>query len=144
VPAACFRPDVSAHPQITGAFMTPKTACLLAFLAPLTASAHAQQSVPKPTKADAVKLVQIISTNKAKAATYCKLANLGEEMRKAGEARDNSKLQRLGKQADDLAKALGPEFVRLNAGLDQVNPESKEGKELSTELEKLDQFCPQQ
>jgi hypothetical protein len=43
-----------------------------------------------------------------------------------------------------MAKALGPEFVRLNAGLDQVNPESKEGKELSTEFEKLDQFCPQQ
>jgi hypothetical protein len=122
--------------------MTRKIACMLAVLGTLTASAQAQQSVPKPTKADAVKLVQIISTNKTKVATYCKLANLGEEIRKASEARDNSTLQRLGKQADDLEKALGPEFIRLNVGLDQINPESKEGKELSAELEKLDTFCP--
>jgi len=122
--------------------MTRKIACILAVLGTLTASAQAQQSVPKPTKADAVKLVQIIGTDKAKVATYCKLADLGEEIRKASEARDNSKLQRLGKQADDLGKALGPEFVRLNVGLERVNPESKEGKELSAELEKLDTFCP--
>ena len=122
--------------------MTRKIACILAVLGTLTASAQAQQSVPKPTKADAVKLVQIISTNKTKVANYCKLANLGEEIRKASEARDNGKLQRLGKQADDLGKSLGPEFVRLNVGLDQINPESKEGKELSAELEKLDTFCP--
>jgi hypothetical protein len=122
--------------------MTRKIACILAVLCTLTASVQAQQSVPKPTKADAAKLVQIISTNKTKVATYCKLANLGEEIRKANEARDNSKLERLGKQADDLGKALGPEFVRLNAGLDQVNPESKEGKELSAELDRLDTFCP--
>jgi hypothetical protein len=121
--------------------MTRKIACILAVLGTLTASAQAQQSVPKPTKADAVKLVQIISTNKTKVATYCKLANLGEEIRKASEARDNSKLQRLGKEAGDLGKALGREFVRLNAGLDQVNPASKEGKELSAELDKLDTFC---
>jgi len=123
--------------------MTRKIACMLAVLGTLTASAQAQQqSVPKPTKADAVRLVQIISTDKTKVATYCKLADLGEEIRKAGEARDNSKLQRLGKQADDLGKALGPEFVRLNVGLERVNPQSKEGKELSAELEKLDTFCP--
>ena len=129
--------------------MTRKIACTLAVLGALTASAQAQQqaqpaqpSVPKPTKADAVKLVQIISTNKTKVATYCKLANLGEEIRKASEARDNSKLDRLGKQADDLGKTLGPEFVRLNAGLDLVDPDSKEGKELSAELDKLDTFCP--
>jgi hypothetical protein len=122
--------------------MTRKIACILAILGSLAASAQAQQSAPRPTKADAVKLVQIISTDKTKVATYCKLSNLGEEMRKASETRDNSKLQRLGKQADDLGKALGPEFIRLNVGLDQVNPESKEGKELSAELEKLDTFCP--
>jgi hypothetical protein len=121
--------------------MTRKIACILAVLGTLTVSAQAQQSPPKPTKADAVKLVQIISTNKTKVATYCKLANLGEEIRKASEARDNSKLDRLGKQADDLGKSLGPEFVRLNAGLDLVDPESKEGKELSAELDKLDTFC---
>jgi hypothetical protein len=122
--------------------MTRKIACMLAFLAPLTASAQGQQSsVPKPTKADAVKVVKIISADKAKIATYCKLADLGDEITKASDARDNRKVQQLSKQADDLRKALGPEFVRLNAGIGQVDFQSKEGQQLSAEIEKLDQFC---
>jgi hypothetical protein len=91
-----------------------------------------------------VKIVKIISTNKTKVATYCKLANLGDEITKANEARDNGKVQQLSKQADDLNKALGPEFVRLEAGFVQVDFQSKEGQQLSAELEKLDQFCPQE
>jgi hypothetical protein len=121
--------------------MTRKIACMLAFLAPLTASAQGQQSAPKPTKADAVKVVKLISADKAKIAIYCKLADLGDEITKASDARDNRKVQQLSKQADDLRKALGPEFVRLNAGIGQVDFQSNEGQLLSAEIEKLDQFC---
>jgi len=124
--------------------MTRKIACILAILETLTVSAQAQQSLPKPTKADAVKVVKIISANKTKIATYCKLADLGDEIKKASGAGDKGKLAQLGKQADDLGKALGPEFVRLNAGLPQVDLQSKEGQELSAELDKLDKFCPPQ
>src|SRR4029077_5188882 len=105
--------------------MTRKIACILAILETLTVSAQAQQSVPKPTKADVVKVVQIISTNKAKIATYCKLADLGDEINNARSAGDNRKVAQLSKQADGLGKALGPEFVRLNARLQQVNFQSK-------------------
>jgi hypothetical protein len=121
--------------------MTRKIACMLAFLAPLTASAQGQQSAPKPTKADAVKVVKLISADKAKIAIYCKLADLGDEITKASDARDNRKVLQLSKQADDLRKALGPEFVRLNAGIGQVDFQSNEGQLLSAEIEKLDQFC---
>jgi hypothetical protein len=121
--------------------MTRKTACILAILGTLTASVQAQQPVPKPTKTDAVKVVKIISANKTKIATYCKLADLGDEIKKASGAGDKGKLAQLGKQADDLGKALGPEFVRLNAGLPQLDLQSKEGQELSAELDKLDKFC---
>jgi hypothetical protein len=123
--------------------MTPKIASILAIIGALTVCAQAQQSVPKPTKADAVQVVKIISANKTKVTTYCKLADLGEEIKNTSSAGDNGKLQRLGKQADDLGKALGPEFIRLNAGLGQIDLQSKEGQELSTELDKLDQLCPQ-
>jgi hypothetical protein len=122
--------------------MTRKTACILTILVTLTASSQAQQSVPKPTKADAVKVVQIISANKTKIATYCKLADLGDEIKQASGAGDKSKLAQLGKQADALEKALGPEFVRLNTSLDQVDLQSKEAQELSAELDKLDKLCP--
>ncbi len=122
--------------------MIRKLAYILAILGTLTASAQAQESVPKPTKADAAKVVKIISNDKAKVATYCKLADLGDEINKASSARDNSKLEQLSKQADDLGKILGPEFIRLNAGLEDVDLQSKEGQELSAELDKLDKLCP--
>jgi hypothetical protein len=121
--------------------MTRKIACILAILETLAVSAQAQQSVPKPTRADVVKVVQIISANKTKIATYCKLADLGDEINNASGAGDNSKVAQLSKQADGLGKSLGPEFVRLNAGLQQVNFQSKEGQELSAEFDKLDNFC---
>jgi hypothetical protein len=124
--------------------MTRKIACILAAFGTLTASAQAQQSVPKPTKADAVKVVKIISTNKTKVATYCKLADVGDEITKASEARDNGKVQQLTQQAYDLKKALGPEFVRLEAGLGKLDFQSAEGQQLSAEFEKLDQFCAQE
>jgi hypothetical protein len=122
--------------------MTRKIACILAAFGTLTASAQAQQSIPKPTKADAVKVVKIISTDKTKVVTYCKLSDLGDEINKASEAQDKGKLQQLKQIADGLKKALGPEFVRLEAGLGQLDFQSKEGQQLSAELEKLDQFCP--
>jgi hypothetical protein len=119
-----------------------KIACILAILGPLMTSVQAQESVPKPTKADAAKVVKIIGADKKKIATYCKLADVGHEIRKASSAGDNSKVERLGKQAFDLGKSLGPEFIRVNAGLEDVDLQSKEGKELASELDKLDKFCP--
>jgi len=86
--------------------------------------------------------VKIISADKTKIATYCKLADLGDEINKASSAGDKSKVQRLSKQADDLGKTLGPEFVRLNAGLEDVELQSKQAQELSSEFDKLDKLCP--
>jgi hypothetical protein len=122
--------------------MTLKIACMLAFLGTLTASAQAQQSASKPTKADVVNVVKIVSADKTKTTTYCKLADLGEEIAKASDTKDNGKVQQLSKQADDLKKAMGPEFAQLEAGLDQVDFESKEGQEMEAELDKLDKLCP--
>jgi DNA repair ATPase RecN len=122
--------------------MTRKIICALAVLGTLSVSAQAQQSAPKPTKADAVNVVKIISADKAKTTTYCKLADLGEEIAKASDAKDNGKVQQLSRAADDLKNALGPEFLQLDAGLDQVDFDSKEGQEMEAELNKLDKLCP--
>jgi hypothetical protein len=121
--------------------MTRKIACTLAILGTLTASAKAQESVPKPTKADAAKVVKIISADKGKIKTYCELADVGDEITKAGDARDNGKLRQLNKQADDLRKALGPEFIRLNAGIGEVDLQSKDGQQLSAETKSSTSFA---
>jgi hypothetical protein len=139
-------PGGLAHPQIRiwkdRPFMTRKIACIVAVLGALTASAQAQETVSKPTKTDAAKVVKIITADKTKIETYCKLADLGDEIKKASGAGDNSKIEQLSEQAENLGKTLGPEFIRLTAGLEDVDFQSKEGQELTAELDKLDKLCP--
>jgi hypothetical protein len=104
--------------------------------------AQAQQggppsNAPKPTKADAQKVVQIISNDKAKTQAYCEMSKLYQQMQNA----DQKKVETLGKQADVLAGKLGPEYNKLMDGLEGVNPNSNEGKELDSILSKLDNLC---
>jgi hypothetical protein len=123
--------------------MTRKITCLLVVLGALTAPALAQQPspTPKPTKAEVQKVVQIITADQAKLATYCKLAAIDEQMAKASEANDNNKLEELGKEAEALQKTMGPEYLRLVEGLDEVDPQSKEGEELLSAFDPLDKLC---
>ena len=121
--------------------MTRKIICILAILGPLTASVEAQESASKPTKAEAAKVVKIISADKSKIGTYCKIADLGNEIDQARNAGDNGKVEQLSKQVDDMGKTLGPEFIRLNASLEDVDIQSKEGKAVSAEFDKLDKLC---
>jgi hypothetical protein len=122
--------------------MAIRIVCALAVFIVVPALALAQQNPAKPTKADVQKVVQIISADKGKTATYCDLAKLEDQMAQADEKKDNKKLEELGKQADAMSQKLGPEYVKLMAGLEEVDPESKEGKDLSSALEALDKLCP--
>jgi hypothetical protein len=126
--------------------MKLKIVLAIAALAASTVLAQAQgapPNVPKPTKADAQKVVQIISADKAKTAAYCQLAKLDDEMSALDPKKDEKKLQELSAQADALADKVGPEYVKLMEGLDQIDPNSPEGKELGTVLSALDKLCGQ-
>jgi hypothetical protein len=123
--------------------MTRKVACILGLLGTLSVPAQAQKdsSAPKPTKTDVQKVVQIINADKTKIATYCNLARIEDQMTKATEAKDTSKLQELSKQAEDMGQTLGPEYVALTSSLDEIDPESKDGKDLLSGFEVLDKLC---
>jgi hypothetical protein len=124
--------------------MTRKIACVIALLGTLPVAlsmAQAQQPGPAPTKADVQKAVKIISSDKAKQATYCKLAALDEDMANADKAGDKAKLDALVKQAEGLQSSLGPEYVKLTAGLESVDPQSAEGKALLAEFDVIDKAC---
>ena len=108
--------------------------------------AHAQQggppsNAPKPTKADAQNVVQIITSDKAKTQTYCDLDKLYDQMQTADKKNDSKTVESLGKQADVLATKLGPEYNKMMDGMDQVDPNSNEGKELVSVLSGLDKLC---
>jgi hypothetical protein len=121
--------------------MIRKIAVILALSAALPLSAEAQQPPPAPSKADIQKVVQIISADKAKLASYCKLAALDEQLAKASEANDKAKLEALDKEAQALQQSLGPEYAKVAAGLEAVDPASAQGKDLLSAFEALDKTC---
>jgi len=111
-------------------------------LAALPVCAQAQQKgAPKVTKADAQKVIQIVSGDKAKAKIYCDIAKLGEQMEQAEQKKDEKKMEALSKQADEMGKKIGPEYVALMDGIQEMEPDSKDSQEIGTMLEALDKLC---
>lgn len=126
--------------------MELRLVAVITALVALPVLAHAQQggppsNAPKPTKADAQKVVQIITSDKAKTQTYCDLNKLFDQMQTADQKNDSKTVELLGKQADVLAAKLGPEYNKMMDGMDQVDSNSSEGKELVSVLSGLDKLC---
>jgi hypothetical protein len=104
--------------------------------------AQGQQPNMAKLKADAQKVVRIISGDKAKTQTYCQINDLGGQIGEANEEQDNKKTEALSRKVSELEKKLGPEYVALVNGLKDVDPNSPEGAEISSILETLDDSCP--
>src|ERR1700674_4574588 len=94
-------------------------------------------NAPKPTKADVQRVIQTISGDKAKIETYCDLAKLNQQMAQADEKKDTKTSQALGQKADDLAQKLGPDFIKLMDGLDHVDDNSGESKDIAASFDDI-------
>jgi hypothetical protein len=103
--------------------------------------ALAQGAPPKATKADAQKVVKMISSDKAKTQTYCDIAKLGDQIGEADQKKDTKKVDELSKQMDDMSTKLGPDYLALMDGLQDVDPNSKDGKDIGAILDGLDKLC---
>ena len=110
-------------------------------IAAMPLSAQAQSKAPKPTKASAMKVVATISADKAKVQTYCEMAKLGEQIDAADKKKDTKTVDALSKKMDDMSQKLGPEYAALMDGLQDVDPSSKDGQEISSALDGLDKLC---
>jgi ABC-type oligopeptide transport system ATPase subunit len=122
--------------------MNPKLIVAALLVAALPAYAQAQKpGAAKVTKADAQKVVSIISADKAKAQAYCDMAKLGDQIAEAEEKKDTKKADELAKKMDDMSQKLGPEYIALMDGLQDMDPNSKTGQEISSTLEALDKLC---
>jgi hypothetical protein len=123
-----------------------KLTSILAVLAiaalPAYALAQSQpKAAPKPTKADAQKVIKIISADKAKTKLYCDIAALGDQIDAAAQKKDEKKMDELSQKADDMGAKIGPEYVALMDGLQEMEPNSKDGEEIGAVLEELDKLC---
>jgi hypothetical protein len=122
--------------------MNLKLIVAILVIAAVPMSAQAQKpSAANVTKADAQKVVKMISGDKAKTQTYCDMAKLGEEIEQANEKKDTKKADELSQKMDELGTKLGPEYVALMDGLQEIDPESQDGQEIGSTLEALDKLC---
>ena len=97
---------------------------------------------PKPTLADAQKVVQLISNDESKLQTYCELGKLEDEIAKAEEATTNTKdVEALVSKAEALEEQIGPEYVKLVEGLELIAPKSVEAERFAAVLSALDDKC---
>ena len=122
--------------------MNPKSiiAVLLIAAAPVCAQAQ-KPSTAKVTKADVQKVVRLISGDKAKTEIYCNIGKLNEQIAEADETKDATKAAALAAEIEALGKKLGPEFATLVDRLQDVDPESEDGKQIGSMLAPLDKLC---
>ncbi|HTE77242.1 MAG TPA: hypothetical protein VK653_10940 [Xanthobacteraceae bacterium] len=115
----------------------------VAILAIAVASSCAQAQQPGGAKvtADAQNVVKIISGDKTKTQTYCQLDELSDQITQALQKKDNKKAEELSRKMDELEGRLGPEFVALAKELEEIDPNSQDGQEISSAMDALDKLC---
>jgi len=109
-----------------------------------TAPLYAQGAQPDTAKlrADAQKVVSIISSDKAKTQTFCQMVIVGKQIDESIQEKDNKKAAELAQKLNDLEKNLGPEYVALVDALRNTDLNSKEAQEIISTFDTLDASCP--
>lgn len=122
--------------------MNLKLIVAIVAIAAMPVGAQAQKpGAAKVTKADAQKVVQMISADKAKTQAYCDMAKLGDEIEQADQKKDSKKVDELAQKLDDMSKQLGPEYIALMDALQDVDPNSKDAEDIGAILDGLDKLC---
>jgi hypothetical protein len=75
--------------------------------------AQGQQPNVAKLKADAQKVVSVISGDKAKTQTYCQIAKISKQVDQAAQEKDTKKGEGLVQKINELEKQLGPEYLAL-------------------------------
>jgi hypothetical protein len=107
-----------------------------------TAPLYAQPQQPNVAKlkADARNLVGIIGSDKTKTQTYCQILDLTAQLDRE---KDSKKAKALYQKIDQLQKQLGPEFLAVTSGLQHLDLNSPDGREIILIIGSLNQSCPE-
>jgi len=116
---------------------------MVAILAISATPVHGQGQQPDTAKlkADAENMVNVIRGDKLKIQTYCEISDLDDQIDDAKLNQDTKKAMELSEQEDELKKKLGPEFSALADDLKDVDPNSQDGREIGSIIDKLDLLC---
>ncbi len=122
--------------------MNQKLIVVILAIAAVPVCAQAQKpGGAKEIKADAQKVVQMISADKAKTQTYCNMVKLSEDFEQADQKKESKKVDVLAQKIDDMSKQLGPEYIALMDALQDLDPNSKDAEDIGAMLDGLDKLC---
>jgi len=99
---------------------------------------QAQTAGTAKLKADAQKVVKIISSDKRRAQIYCQIAELSDEI---DQEENPTKTEELSQKIDNLEQKLGAEYAMLVGNLKDIDPNSQDAREIGSILEALDRLC---
>lgn len=116
-------------------------AILVITAVPVRAQTQPPSAAKMITRADVQKVARIIRGDKVKTQTYCDIGKLGGQIEEANQKKDSKTANELSQKMKELEKKLGPEYVALMDGLQDIDPESDEGAEIEAALVVLDKLC---
>jgi hypothetical protein len=117
---------------------------IVAILLASTVSLYAQrqqQNVAK-LKADAQKVISIISADETKTQTYCEARDIAKQFVQAQQQKENEKVEELADKLIEQQKDLGSEYLALMESLRNANLTSKDAQEIESMFDTLNQSCP--
>ena len=114
---------------------------IVAVVVTIAMAVYAQAQEPNPVVTAARKVVEIVSSDPAKIETYCAVGKLGVQIEDANEAKDKKTADVLTQKMRELEKQLGPEYLSLMYGLQEIDPESDDGVEIEAMLRPLNRSC---
>ena len=95
-------------------------------------------------KADAQKVVSVISGDKAKTQTYCQIAKISKQVDQAAQEKDTKKGEGLVQKINELEKQLGPEYLALVDALfnnNNMDLNSEDFEEIVSMFDRFDESC---
>jgi len=98
----------------------------------------AQAENSRVSKDDAQRVVTIISEDKTKTQAYCDILKLTHQIAQLYEKDDLKMVDELSQKTDTPEKTLGPEFLALIDGLQDIDPDSEVGQEIRSIFGALD------
>jgi uncharacterized membrane-anchored protein len=108
--------------------------------------AQGQQPNVAKLKADAQKVVSVISGDKAKTQAYCQIAKISQQVDQAAREKDRKKAEELVQKINELEKQLGPEYLALVNALfnnNNIDLNSEDFEEIVSMFDRFDEACRQ-
>jgi hypothetical protein len=124
--------------------MTRLLAVAILLISTVPLFAQGQQPNVATLKADAQKVVSVISGDKAKTQTYCQIAKISKQVDQAAQEKDTKKAEGLVQQINELEKQLGPEYLALVDALFNTNNmdlNSEDFEEIVSMFDRFDEAC---